>query len=710
MRDRSIPEDWSNGKPSRIGDTNSHPKSQIPGTGSQSPEDAGGISNHMPQKNINSEALPHKQLGVPNTPTSPKFEPSGPAHAKKHQWWKNWLFWAIAAGLCSTSAGFIAVAVLLKLPTAPNCPSIFWPLASASVRIHCAQVAANKQTVADLLQAIALVHALPKNHSLRPEINRYLQQWSLDLLDLADEQFQAGDLREAIAIAKKIPLDISITQAVQQRIARWQSVWSEAESIYAAAEAELPEQRWHRAFMTAVRLLNVGNNYWATTKYEELKNLIETAREDANKLLKAEDLVARGGVTNLLAAFKLLDGIGKSSYIYQQAQKMIPDLGRKMLDLAQAALDRENASEAIEIANQIPAIPKLESEIQDFITLTEARRSAWADTVSGLEAAIATAQRIDVDRPSYKQAQELIARWQLEIEDVKHLDRARELAMPGTMPDLMAAIAEASLIPETNPRIAEAKQDIARWQQQVETFEDQPRLTRAEELALAGDITSLQAAINEASQITRGRALYRQARRKIRTWTSQVQTIQDQPYLDQARELAANDNLPAAITAAQQIRPGRALYGEAQAAVNDWQSIIQARQNWQEAQQIAQEGTPDALERAIRLADRVPVTNPLRSEANPAINEWGQRLLTIALDRGAYDIPGGIAIAQKIPRSSDAYQAAQAQIAQWQNILNPPPIEPSLEPNYNNSERTPQEGEGTSPPVSFPNSTLDSNN
>jgi len=42
------------------------------------------------------------------------------------------------------------------------------------------------------------------------------------------------------------------------------------------------------------------------------------------------------------------------------------------------------------------------------------------------------AQKVGFDRP-YNQAQELISRWQLEIEDVGHLERARELAQGGTV-------------------------------------------------------------------------------------------------------------------------------------------------------------------------------------------------------------------------------------------------------------------------------------
>jgi len=62
--------------------------------------------------------------------------------------------------------------------------------------------------------------------------------------------------------------------------------------------------------------------------------------------------------------------------------------------------------------------------------------------------------------------------------------------------------------------------------------------------------------------------------RKISNWTAKIQRIEDQPYLDQARLLASNGNLPAAIAAAQQISSGRALSNEAQAAINDWESQL----------------------------------------------------------------------------------------------------------------------------------------
>lgn len=680
---QGIPEGWS--ADTSKGDT-SHPKSPT-GTPGQHLQD-GGSNKRGPRQMTT--ALP-KAMGSPHQSTSKRnsvsehslFEGAGSLqpqagedkrvipNLKWRKWSRNWVLWTVLGGLVSGGMGFIAVAMLLKLPAAPNCPAIFWPMASASVRLHCAQVAANKQTVDDLLEAIALVKALPNNHPLRDQINRFLEQWSLDILSLGDSDFQAGKLQEAIATARKIPQDLPAYQAVEKRIERWQSIWSEAEAIYQAAEAQLPGQNWHQAFMSAVRLLNVGNEYWATTKYEELKNRIETARADANKLAKAQGLAKTGRVANLLEAIKLVESIGANSYIYKDAQDAIPEFGQKMLDLAQAALDRRDASAAIAIANQIPESTKLQLEAKDFVTLAEAWQSAWIGTIPSLQAAIVTAQKIAAARPLYDKAQELITRWQLEIEAVAHLDRARDIAQQGTVADLTAAIAEAQLVPDTNPRSAEAKQEVNRWRRRVETIEDRPLLDRAEDLAIFEDASSLQAAINEASQISRGRALYREAQSKIWNWTRKIQRTQDQPYLDQARVLASNGNLLGAITAAQKIRLGRALSGEAQAAINDWQGQIRARLNWQEARQVALQGTPEALVQAIRLAQRVPTTSPLRFDVNSAISQWSQQMLSIARSRGEADISGGIAIAKRIPRGTDAYKAAQEQITIWEKFLAP---------------------------------------
>ena len=45
----------------------------------------------------------------------------------------------------------------------------------------------------------------------------------------------------------------------------------------------------------------------------------------------------------------------------------------------------------------------------------------------------------------------LVVLWQLEIEDLAHLEKAQELANGGTINDLTAAVAEAQIIPADHP-------------------------------------------------------------------------------------------------------------------------------------------------------------------------------------------------------------------------------------------------------------------
>ncbi|MTJ07123.1 MULTISPECIES: chromosome segregation ATPase [unclassified Anabaena] len=600
---------------------------------------------------------------------------------KLPHWMKNWVLWAVILTLVPGSMGFMAISMLFKLPSAPNCPQIFWPLASASVRMHCAQLAASKQTINDLLQAIALVKQLPDNHPLRSEINRLLEEWSRDILKLADESFQTGNLEEAIKTARQIPADVTVGQLVEAQIEKWQLIWSQAEEIYQDAEKELRQRNWQSAFMLTAKLLRVNNKYWSTTKYDQLNNIIVTAREDGDKLYKAENLARSRSVDNLLNAIKLAESIKPESYLYQKAQELISGFAQKMLTLAQAKMRERDADTALEIARQIPPIPELQAEVDDFIILGEAKRSAYIGTVAGLETAISQAQQIDASRDVYNEAQQLIARWQLEIEDVSRLEKARNLASQGTVNDLTAAISEVQLIPGSNPRATEARQEMGRWRGQVESIEDRPYLDRAEQIAINEDVSSLQTAIAEASQIRSGRALYPEARKKIRQWTATIERIQDQPYLDQAKALADSGSLTTAISEAQKIASsGRALSGEAQTAIDSWQEQIRAKDSWQKARQVAVAGTPDALVQAIQLANRVSSRNVLRLDVNIAIDQWSQQLLQMARSQSEVDVARAIDTAKLIPRGSGAYTDAQEQIKTWRQFMTPKsPPSPSME-------------------------------
>ncbi|NJN86785.1 MAG: hypothetical protein HC881_11290 [Leptolyngbyaceae cyanobacterium SL_7_1] len=269
----------------------------------------------------------------------------------------HWQFWSFLAVLACSGAGVLSVALLLKLPTVPNCPSIFWPTASASLRLYCAQLAANKQTVEDLLEAIALVNSLPTDHPLRPEIDQNIEYWSVALLDLAEDAFHQGELQAAIAAARQIPSSTPAYQQVEERITRWETIWEEAEAIYNQSTAALKEQNLQAAFAVATQLLQVGNTHWETTKYQELNSLITAAREDSSKIGRAKSLARRGGLSNLQTALKLLQEIKSTSPMFAMAQEVKKELGRDLLTLAEAVLDDGDAEERSPLPGKSPRKP-----------------------------------------------------------------------------------------------------------------------------------------------------------------------------------------------------------------------------------------------------------------------------------------------------------------------------------------------------------------
>lgn len=581
----------------------------------------------------------------------------------------HWLLWmTVAIAVTGGVAGF-AGASLFKIPSLPNCPNIFWPTASAALRMQCAELAASKNTTRDLLAAIDLVDDLPEAHPMRQQVNALIERWAIDILTLADISFHNGDLDGAISSAKRIPNELAAYDQVTERIERWRSIWANAEAIYTDSEDLLEQEDLRGAFAVAVKLLNVGNDYWETKQYDALKDLIETSRVDTEKLGEARQLAKAKNVSSLLDAIRLVEDIQPKSRIYPAARRALSRFWESLVDLGVKAITSGDSDTAMQVARNLPSGVEFQAKAQDLRELSFALAQAESGTASDIEAAIIQAQELNPNRPLYQQAQRLVASWELEIQDVRQLSRARELASLGQIPDLQSAIAEAELVKYNNPRYDEARSAIGQWTRQIQTLEDRPYLRDARLLAERGDVQSLESAIINASRVTEGRPLYEEANRLVNVWTTQVQSMQDQPYLDDAEIFARQGNLPAAIAAAQQIGSGRSLYDEAQSNIQQWQAEINGEIFLQEAYDTARQGTPTAWVRAIRTADRIARSHTNRPEANRLINRWGQNILIQAQQTATVDYSEAIAIARMVPSQTDAYTAAQRQIENWQRAI-----------------------------------------
>ncbi|MEL6262825.1 MAG: chromosome segregation ATPase [Cyanobacteria bacterium J06626_6] len=586
------------------------------------------------------------------------------------RWLRSWpLVMLVLFGILGV-AGTSAIVSLFRIPTLPNCRAIFWPTASASLRLQCAESYAAEGDVKNLLAAIALVDRLPADHPLREDIiDDRIETWANLVLDLAERSFEEGELQEAIESARKIPSRTAAAEVVEERIERWQAIWKEGEDGFNSAVEKLKAKDFQGAFTLSVVLLDVPNRYWATEKYNELTRMISLAREDSRRLSEALGFAREGTVKGFTEALKRLKEISEDSVFNAEVQAERRKIAREMLDLGEASLADRNLADAQALLNAIPRDIGLDAEIADFQIFVTAYQQAWTGNVSGLENAINRMKTLGKRRPLYEKGQRLIAQWESEIQDVAILNQARERADRGSTADLTAAISIASQISRRSPQWNKAAEQIGDWRTRVETVQDRPILERADRLASVGTPDNLRAAIQEARKISSGRTLGTEADERIATWTGQIQRIEDQPILDQARQRAGTGDRAGAIAIASRIGEGRALYATAQEDIGRWQLQENGRQRLGEAVNAAASGDAEGLSNAINIASRVPAGSDSRARADSQINRWSWDLLRQAEATANRNLETAITLASRIPAEAEAYASAQVRIGNWQETL-----------------------------------------
>jgi hypothetical protein len=565
---------------------------------------------------------------------------------------------------------------------------------SATNRIYCAQLKAEKNTVEDLLAAIALLNELPEDHPLNHEFNRYIKDWSDNILALAQKDLAQGNLESAIAIARQIPQNVRNQDFVEGKVNQWRETWEKGKTIEKQIESELEQAQWNNAYLVAVKLLNIDNSYWKETRYREIVNTIDVAREENQTLDDAYLTLKNGGLDNLLKTIEIAGQIPETSYSYEEAQQLINQTEDQLLEIANKLIFEHNWLELSQLANNISTSSRLNSQARDWATLARAGQNVDLSTVSGIELAIAEAEQIPSESTVYFQAQDLIKDWLVQKEDLAYLASARSLARSGQIDDLQGAIAQAQLVARGNTLYPEAQREILSWQREIQMIEDAPLLIQAQEFASGNTIEGWQAAINQASQISSERALYPEARDLIQQWQASIQTVEDRPILQRAIALGDANNYQEAINTARTISRGRALYGEAQRNIRKWRMEINAQRNLDTAYRIARNNDEQALSRAINIARRIPRTSSVGLQSRRAVDIWSEKMLSMAQKMAdtysLADLERAIKIAEMIPRGNSAYTRAQSRISEWKKRLYPSfepqtPIQvPIQETNFSN--------------------------
>lgn len=586
----------------------------------------------------------------------------------------SWHLLGVLLIVLSGGVGFLATSVLLSFNGSSNCTALYVPLASATTRLYCAQIEAEKQTLASYLKAIRMVSGFPEDHPLRPDIDRNIEMWTNDIIELGEVKFQEGKLDEAIAIAEEVPIKSPTRVMAEERIEAWRKLWREGEKIMDRFKQELNEGDLNRAMRTVVQLSYLENYYWSTVKYQEARNQIQLARKESGELEGAYQAQERGGLENWLKALEQASRISKDSYAYPQAQKLIGVIRDDIIDYIQEIIDQNRWSELLRLSDRLPDELNLDSSMtMDIKILAQAGLLAAKGTTSDIEAAIVQIQSIQPSSMIFDQSQKLTGKWQQEITDVALLEQAKAIAADGSIAALEKAISKLKMVPEGNPRYGEAQRTINQWQNKIEIVEDTPTLEYAKDLAASNRTEGLNEAIAQASTIQSGRALYDEAQSNIRKWRGIIQRREDQPIYDRAVALGNQRRFEEAISVANQISSGRALYGDMQQKANLWRQELNAAEKLQTAYQTASRGTVQGLAEAIKLTQQIPSSSTAtRAEGKAAADQWSYGILNEAQRQAnTASINQAIATARLIPRGTAAYANAQIQIEAWQRMITP---------------------------------------
>lgn len=525
--------------------------------------------------------------------------------------------------------GIWAMAWLTRIPPLPDCEDVS-PSSTAHDRLICAQTAMQIGSAQKLIQAVQLTANFSENHPLYSEFRPVLVESSDRLLKKATEKMHEGDLAIAVNWAAEIPLKTPLRQEAQAAIWDWQQEWKQGETIENSIEQAILARDWDAAEDGLQGLKLLSSDYWVGDRHANLQSAKQRESSAWEQIDQARALANTGVPENIGQALVIAQRVNLTSKAWNDAQEDIDRWSQNLLLYSFQRWELGDVEGAIAAVQKVPPDPNLAPEAQDLIQFSHADRlasEAKQEKPSYLQLfklmeAIRAAEKIPRESTFYAAAQESMKTWQAELTDLQILQFASGIASLRQSWSYDYASQLAWTVDLERPRRLQAQTLIAHWEDEVERIEDRPFLTRANALAKKRTLSALQAAIAEARQVALGRALRIEAQTAIADWLNQIEIIQDQPILNEANQLASDDKLREAVEVAQGIEGDRALFEQAQAMIQEWTSTLQVQEDTpilEEAKSLAYQGS---LTAAINVAAQIAPGRALYGEAQTAIALW----------------------------------------------------------------------------------------
>lgn len=545
----------------------------------------------------------------------------------------SWLaLWTVLL-MGSANLGVWAVVWLTRIPPLPNCEEIS-PFNSRSDRLVCAKTYLKASGAKGLTEAVQLTADWPKTHSGYQEAQRVLKTASEKLLVLANVRAQAGDLEAAVNLASAIPLGTPLRKPAQGVIYSWRREWEQGSELESQIREAIQRRDWESARETLQRLQWLNLDYWLRDRHRHWQTQLSMQKQSWEHLQQARALAQQETLEALQQAIVRARQVSLGSHVWQDAEAEIDRWSQILMDNALVFWSQGNLQAAIAIAQGLPPDRDWPAKAQELIYFSHGQRLA-AQTVAQspsflpdygqlfqLLEAIKSVEQISPESAFYGAAQAHRQEWRIQLQDLVELQAANVIASIGQEASYRMAISQAQQVSLDRPRRLQGQTLIAHWRNQIERIQDRPMLMAADRLARPGTIPALQAAIAKAAEVELGRALRIEAQTRIADWRREIQVIEDRPLLDEAVNLAAQNQLQNAIAAAQRVQPERVLYARAQTLISDWTRQIQIAEDQpllDDAKDLAFEGS---LTAAINLASQISPGRALYTEAQRAIAIW----------------------------------------------------------------------------------------
>jgi soluble cytochrome b562 len=597
------------------------------------PRSLPSLPDQLSQPSLSIGTKPVNYGGV--SPASPRRQASAKPVKRRSRSRSRWNWPLVFFGTLAVfgTVGGVAFVWLTSLPPLPDCNSIS-ALSADMERLYCAREAARSGKVADLVAGVNLVKGWTAERPLYHEAEALLKDCSVALMAIAQSTVERNELDEAVKIAGSIPVNSPLYAEAQTAIATWQDEWTRGEAIYATARAALKAQKWNEAAAQVPALGRLNTLYWRRDRASDLTQEILAERGSRETLLRAQGLAKGDNLEKLGQAIAVVAEVDSQTFAAPEAKANLMLWSQSLIKAGMQRWQQGDLDGAVALVRYIPPDLELDATSRDFVRFSHAQglideyahqRGPSLQHIWGLMEAVASVREIPPSSPFYAISQAKVQDWQAQIEDLTQLQYATVTASLGQHTAYELAIAQATSIAADRPKRVQAQTLIAHWQQQIERIEDQPYLLAARTLAEPGTIPALRAAIAFAQQIPLGRPLRIDAQTAIADWNRQIETIEDQPLLNEALALANRGKLSDAIQAAKKIRSGRALYDRAQTAIASWRAQIRAVQIAQDRKILDKAvslAAVDSLTLAIETASQIGSDRPLYGEARAAIAQW----------------------------------------------------------------------------------------